>query len=102
MTLVPITYIEIVEGPIRPKARIAGTRITVEEIVIMHVMNDSPIDWIVDNHDALDHAKVHAALVYYYDHKDEIEQGIQESERLIRENATLLRDLIAPDLQDTE
>lgn len=67
--IVPIEYIEIVDDGFGPEARIAGTRIGVDEVVMMHFRNRASIDWIVENFEVLSYAKVHAALVYYYDHQ---------------------------------
>lgn len=38
-----------------------------EEIVMMHVRNHSPIEWIVGNY-PLSYAQIYTALTYYYDH----------------------------------
>jgi uncharacterized protein (DUF433 family) len=75
-TVVPINLIEITESFGKKVPRVSGTRIRVSEIVIMHLLNDSSIDWIVENFEVLDHAKVHAALAYYYSHKEEIDAEI--------------------------
>ena len=72
MTTIPINYIEIRDG----KPRIAGKRMTVQEIVAMHLLNQQPIDWIVENYD-LTAAEIHTALAYYYDHHAEIDQSLE-------------------------
>lgn len=79
-TLAPMNYIEITDSNGIQIPRITGTRIRVSEIVIMHLRNDSPIDWIVENFEVLDHAKVHAALAYYYSHQAEIDAEIDAPE----------------------
>jgi hypothetical protein len=43
---------------------------------MMHLRNDSPIEWIVENFEVLDHAKIHAALAYYYAHQNEIDADL--------------------------
>ena len=64
------------------KPCISGTRIRVQDIVIRTELGDSPDDIIV----AYPHvtlADVHAALSYYYDHRDAIDQQIRDSEALV-------------------
>ena len=70
-----------------------GSTITVEEIVSMHLRNGVAIDTLVEDYD-LDRAGVYAALAYYYTHRDEIDNGIRQSEKLIEENAIPLTTLI--------
>ena len=86
-SIAPINYIEIRDEDGYETAHVAGTRITVGEIAHMHLYGDSPVDWIVENFDALDHAQVHAALSYYYDHKDEIDTQMRRDEEFIRSQA---------------
>jgi uncharacterized protein (DUF433 family) len=60
------------------KPRIAGHRITVQTIVIWHQRMGRSIDEICTEHD-LGLADVHAALAYYYDHRDDIDRSITDS-----------------------
>lgn len=90
MVAVPINYIEIVDG----RARIAGRRITVQDIVAMHVWNNSPIEWIADEYD-LSYAQIYAALAYYYDNKEAIDRAFEDDERLARELATPSEEVLA-------
>lgn len=53
------------------RARIRGTRITVDDVVIMHRHLGQSLEEISGRYD-LAPAAVHAAMSYYYDHKDEI------------------------------
>lgn len=67
------------------RARIAGHRITVQNIVIEHEeKRRSPAD-IVAGYPGITIADVHAALTYYHDHRDEIDAEIAESERIFEE-----------------
>ncbi|HLA43780.1 MAG TPA: hypothetical protein VJZ27_10110, partial [Aggregatilineales bacterium] len=43
------------------------------------VISDSSINWIVENFD-LTPAQIHAALPYYYDHQNEIDESIHQAE----------------------
>jgi uncharacterized protein (DUF433 family) len=59
--------------------RISGTRITVS--IIAHEVEHlrlSP-DEVVATHPHLTLAEIHAALAYFYDHRDEIESGMREA-----------------------
>lgn len=76
---------------------VRGTRISVAEIVMMHVLNHSPIEWIVENY-PLSYAQVYAALAYYYDHQAEIDRMMAykaDHERAITQHLPTLDDLKA-------
>jgi uncharacterized protein (DUF433 family) len=70
-------HIEITPGVVGGKPRIAGHRITVQNIAIWHEHMGQSIDEICDEYD-LSLAEAHAALSYYFDHREEIEQSIKE------------------------
>ena len=74
--------IEITPGIAGGKPRIAGHRITVQNIVIWHEWMGKNADEIASEHE-LSLAEVYAALAYYYDHRQEIDQTIQESEAFV-------------------
>lgn len=76
-------HIEIVEGAGGPKARIVGSRIRVQDIVIWHEKLGEPVDVILDQFPDLTAADVYAALAYYWDHRDEIEQRIADSKAFV-------------------
>lgn len=71
-------HIEIVQGAGGPKARIAGHRISVEDVVVWHEKLGMSADEIVYNYPTITVADVYAALTYYWDHRDEIERAIAE------------------------
>ena len=71
-------HIEIVQGANGPKARIAGHRIRVQDVVIWHEKLGMSPDEIVHDYPTLTLADVYAALAYYWDHRDEIERAIAE------------------------
>jgi uncharacterized protein (DUF433 family) len=87
VAIVPINYIEIRRGDFGERAVVAGTGVKVDVIAVMHVYNNSSIEWIAENFD-LSPAQIYAALSYYYDHKDEIDQRIAEGEQLAEELGT--------------
>jgi uncharacterized protein (DUF433 family) len=59
------------------KPRLAGHRITVQNVAIWHERLGRSADEIA-NDSNLSLAEVHAALAYYFDHRDEIEKSIRE------------------------
>ena len=82
-------HIVVTPGIASGKPRIAGHRITVQNIVIWHDRMGKSADEIATEYD-LDLADIHAALAYYFDHRAEIDKSIDQSEmflKSIRENA---------------
>jgi uncharacterized protein (DUF433 family) len=65
------------------KARIAGRRISVEDIAIWYVRLGKTVDEICAEYD-LSLAEVHAALAHYYDHQAEIERDINEGDAFVK------------------
>ena len=68
-------HIEITPGISSGKPRIAGHRITVENIVIWHERLGKSADEIASDYD-ITLADVYAALAYYFDHRHEIDQSL--------------------------
>lgn len=79
--------LEITPGTCGGRPRIAGHWITVQDVVVWYKeMNLSPQD-IVERYSTITLSEitlsdVHAALAYYYDNKQEIQQQIQEGKQL--------------------
>ena len=61
------------------KPRIAGHRITVQDVVIWHERLGLSADQIAAEHD-LSLADVYAALAYYYDHRKQLDESIRADE----------------------
>ncbi len=59
------------------KLRIAGTRISVADIVIMHLRLGQSFEEIAVTYD-LPLAALYAAMAYYYDHRNDIDKEIEE------------------------
>jgi len=78
-------HIEIVDGALGPKARIAGHRIRVLDVAIWHEKLGLSPDEIVEQHPEITLADVYAALAYYWDHQNEIEDAIQKERSLAAE-----------------
>ncbi|MBE0478739.1 DUF433 domain-containing protein [Candidatus Aerophobetes bacterium] len=62
---------------------IAGTRIKVQHIVLEYERLGWIPDQICDAHPGLTLAGIHAAITYYYDHKNEIDSAIQKDEEFV-------------------
>jgi len=76
-----MSYIELDPDTRGGKPRIAGTRITVADVVLMHRRLGRALEEIAGTYD-LPIAGVYAAMAYYYDHKDEIDHSLDEEEAL--------------------
>jgi uncharacterized protein (DUF433 family) len=64
------------------RPRIAGHRIRVQDVVLWTEQGQSP-DEIVSSFPQLSLADVHAALTFYYDHRDEIDSQIRDDDAFI-------------------
>jgi uncharacterized protein (DUF433 family) len=65
------------------KPHILGHRIKVEHVANWYEkLGMSPAE-IVEHHPTITLAQVHAALAYYYDHRDEIEADIREGDEFV-------------------
>ncbi|HEV3164234.1 MAG TPA: DUF433 domain-containing protein [Isosphaeraceae bacterium] len=80
--MVPVIaeHIEITPGVCGGKPRIAGHRIKVQHVAVWHERMGLTPDEIVAQLPGLTLADVHAALAYYYDHREQIEADIREGE----------------------
>jgi len=77
-------HIEITPGIAGGKPHITGHRITVQNIVIWcERMGMSP-DEVVTEHD-ISLADVFAALTYYHDHRNEIDESIRSDDAFVNE-----------------
>jgi Protein of unknown function (DUF433) len=57
----------------------------VEHIAVCHERMGMSPDEIVNRHPTITLAQVHAALAYYYDHKQEIDADVEEGKRFVDE-----------------
>ena len=67
------------------KARIAGTRIRVQDVYVWHELRGQSVDQIVALFPQLTHAQVHAALAYFFSRPDEIHKQMAEDERRVEQ-----------------
>ena len=77
-------YIEITPGVCGGKPRIAGTSMSVIAIAKMYREMGKSLEEIAIE-DNLSLASVHAAMAYYYDHREEIDRHTKESKALVEE-----------------
>ena len=75
-------HIEIMPGVAGGKPRIAGHRITVQNIAIWHERLGRSAGEIATEYE-LTLADVYAALAYYFDHREEIDRSIEESNAFV-------------------
>jgi uncharacterized protein (DUF433 family) len=72
-------HIEKTPGVVGGKARIAGTRITVQNIAVWHERMGLSADEIASEFE-LSLSDIYAALAYYYDNQSEIDKAIRSDE----------------------
>lgn len=77
-------HIEITVGVASGKPRIAGHRITVQNVVIWHEWMGLSADEIAAEY-GLTLSEVYAALAYYYDHRAEIDDSIRADQAFVEE-----------------
>ena len=85
MTDVIREHIEIVEGAGGPKPRIKGSRIRVQDVAIWYEKLGMSADEIIHEYPQLTLADVHAALAYYWDHRDEIERRMAQEDAFVEQ-----------------
>lgn len=78
-------HIEKTPGVVGGKARVAGTRIRVMDIVVWHERRGMSADEIVSEFPHLTLADVFAALAYYFDNREEIEESFAREKVLAEE-----------------
>jgi uncharacterized protein (DUF433 family) len=77
-------HIVATHGTVGGKPRIAGRRITVQQIAIWHERLGLSADEIATAYD-LSLGDVHAALAYYHDHRAAIDDAIRADDALVEE-----------------
>ena len=78
-------HIEVTLGVLGGKPCIAGHRIRVIDIVVWHEKRGLSPDEIVGLYPTITLADVHAALAYYFDHREEIDAEFQREADKIAE-----------------
>src|SRR5262245_9228530 len=85
MVSVSKEHIEITPGTCGGKPRIAGHRITVQNIVVWHEQMGMSPDEIAATYTTITLADVYAALAYYHDHREEIRARIRADDDFVAE-----------------
>jgi uncharacterized protein (DUF433 family) len=85
-TVLSIDYIVKTPNVCGGRARIDGTRLTVE-LLITQLQSGATIDELIDGYDhiPLTRAQIHAALAYYYDNQAEIDGEIAATDKAFEE-----------------
>jgi len=83
LTPVPREHIVSNAGVCGGKPRIAGSRITVANVVVWYERMGMSADEIVSGHPPLTLADVHAALAYYHDNRTAIEARMADDDRFV-------------------
>ncbi len=78
-------YIGVRAGYCGGEPHILGHRIKVRHVVVWHEQHGMTPTEIVVTYPTITLAQVHAALAYYYDHRDEIHAAIEEEHRFVEE-----------------
>ena len=73
-------HIEMTLGVCGGKPRIAGHRITVQNIAVWHERMGMSPDEILLHYPSINLSDIYAALAYYYDHREEIIKQIEDDE----------------------
>lgn len=73
-------HIEITPGICGGKPHISGHRIRVQDIVIWHEKLGLSPDEIILHYPTLTFSDIYAALSYYFDHQEQIDNDIREEE----------------------
>ena len=92
-------FIEVTPGVSGGKPRIAGHRITVQDVAIWHERMGLSLDTIASKYD-LSLAEIHAALAYYFDHRAEIDQSIRDGQVLAETIRAATPSLVQQKLHD--
>jgi len=74
------SHITKISGVCGGKATIDGRRVRVMDIVVLHNQGCTP-EQTLEEYEFLTLAQIHAALAYYYDHKEEIEESFEADRR---------------------
>lgn len=75
-------HLEVTEGVCGGRPRIAGRRVTVHDVAVWHEKLSQSADQIASDY-GLSLAEIHAALTYYFDHRDEIDRQLADEEQFV-------------------
>lgn len=98
-------YLAIIPGYCGGEPHILGHRIKVRHVALWHEHHGMSPPEIVRDYPTITLVQVHAALAYYYDHREEIERAIVEADEFVedlkeKQGASLLQERIARRRED--
>ena len=93
-------HIEISPDICGGKPHIAGHRIKVQDIVILHEKMGMSLDEIVFQYPSITLSDIYAALAYYHDHMKGIREQIEADEAFARELKNKTPSLVQQKLKD--
>lgn len=76
-------HIEIDDAIRSGKPCLAGTRIAVSDVAMMHLRLGQSLEQIAGHYD-VSLAALHAAMTYYYDHQTDIDRMMREDEAFLQ------------------
>jgi uncharacterized protein (DUF433 family) len=82
-TIIEKSHIECTPGICGGKPRIAGHRIRVQDIYVLHELKGLSPDEILGVFPDISLADVHAAMTYFWDHREEIQQQMKDDEEFV-------------------
>ena len=85
MSSISSEHIEITPGVCGGRPRIAGHRIRVQDIVVWFERQGRSPDEIVNDYPGISLADVYAALAYYYDNRNQIQDDLRADAEFIAE-----------------
>ena len=95
------SHIAITPGVVGGKPRIAGRRISVQDIVVWHERLGKSADEIAAEYD-LTLADVYAGLAYYFDHREEIDETMRQGDEAVEARKKQTPPLLRQKLQAGE
>ncbi|HEX6030510.1 MAG TPA: DUF433 domain-containing protein [Tepidiformaceae bacterium] len=96
MTVLALPKIVSTPDTMSGAPRIDGHRIRVQDVVFWHLHQSHSVEDITRGYD-ITPAQVHAALAYYYDHREEIDRAIEEQDEAAEELAAKHPSLLTPE-----
>ncbi len=78
-------HIEVTPEKCGGRPCIAGTRVRVQDIVRDHELHGLTAEQIAREYPQFGRAQVHAALAFYFDHREKIQRQIREDEEFVAE-----------------
>jgi len=82
------------------RACVAGHRVRVMDIVAWHEMRSMSADQVVDLFPGITLADVYAALAYYFDHRQEIEDDFRNDDQWAERVTSTLPSKVPPEFRE--